>query len=337
MSASADRIVTVTTVSDTLPDVERFVRRNLSTGVDHMVVFLDDERPDVQQVLEAHTQVSVVRTESGYWGYDRPTSLSERRMINANVSLTALTRVPSVGWLFHIDTDEALAFDRDELLEMKPPAVQFRALEAVAKLRGHEPELFKTIPSVEELHALGELGVIAEPELDSYFRGDHLGTTGVRPAGDLRFRANSVYELPDLPIETVQPPTMHVVRYGSWCLDDFVARWQTFDPGATTDLPRDSLHIGTAFHTLSTHPALSKRERRRCIAELFQRHVADDIPVLQDFGLLVPNPLRRAEPRPLPHIDSRRLQEALADLYAADKLPFRSNLSRVSDRPAGSR
>jgi hypothetical protein len=334
---SADRIVTVSTVSGTHPDVGRFVRRNLATGVDHMVVFLDEEQPDVRQVLEEHRQVSVVRTEHGYWNHDRPTSLSDRQLVNANVTLTALTNVPSVGWLFHIDADEALVFDRDELPAIDSRAVRLGTLESVAKLRGHEPELFKKAPGVEELHALAELGVIAAPDLDSYFRGHHVGRVGVRPATDLRFRPHSVYELPDVPVETAEPPTMHLLRYESWCLDEFVARWRAFDPETGSDLPLRSRHIGIAFHAISNHPTLGRRERRRCIAELFERHVADDVPVLKDFGLLVPAPIRRAEPRRLPEPDGRRLRDALADLHAADKQPFRSRLVPAGDLPAASR
>jgi hypothetical protein len=334
---SADRIVTVSTVSGTHPDVERFVRRNLTTGVDHMLVFLDEEQPEVRQVLEEHPHVSVVRTEHGYWNHDRPMSLSDRHLVNANLTLTALTNVPSVGWLFQIDADEALAFDRDELLAIDARAVRFWTLEAAAKLRRHEPELFKKGPDVEELHALAELGVIAAPDLDSFFRGHHLGRVGVRPATDLRFRPHSVYELPDVPVETAEPPTMHLLRYESWCLDEFVARWQAFDPETGSDLPAHSRHVGTAFHTISNHPALGRRERRRCIAELFERHIADDIPVLKDFGLLVPAPIRRAEPRPLPELDGRRLRDALTELHAADKQRFTSRLVPASDVPTASR
>lgn len=335
-----DRIITVSMIADTLPNIQHFVRRTLSSGVDHMLLFLDDDRPDVQAWLEQHPMTTPIRTLSEYWNGQRPTPLPDRQMVNANISLTALAEIPSAGWLFHIDVDEALAFDRDEFLQLNPRAARFLTLEAVAKRRsrGGEPRLFKEIPNQKELYALAGLGVISSPELDSYFRGHYLGKSGVRPNPNVRFRVHSVYERPNTPIETAKPPNMRLLHYASWCLDDFIDRWRDFLPEDADGRPFRSKHLGTAFHTLRNHPALGRLERRRLVGGLFDRYIADDIPTLRDFGLLVPNPLRSGvEPRRLPREEVQRLERALRDLYHADKEPFRSEIVQVGKRTAGSR
>lgn len=337
---TGDRIITVSMVSDTLPNVRRWVDRTLASGVDHMLVFLDEERPDVQQMLEAHPMVTVVRTEDEYWNHDRPTPLPDRQMINANVSLTALVDVPSAGWLFHIDVDEALSFDREEFIELDLRAARFPTLEAVAKRTWprNEPRLFKKQPTTEELYALAALGVIDEPELDSYFRGHHLGKTGVRPHLDVRFRVHSVYERPDTVIQQVKPPGMHLLHYASFSVRDFVDRWQGFDPERASGRPFRSQHVGTAFHTIRHHPGVGRFARKRLVAELFDQVIADDIKTLDSFGLLVPSPRRPpVAPRPLSSDDVRRLEAALADLYPADKAPYKSQLVQVGKRTVGSR
>ncbi|MCL2613103.1 MAG: glycosyltransferase family 2 protein [Nocardioidaceae bacterium] len=340
MTGSHDRIVTVSMVSDTLPNVRFWVDRTLRTGVDHMLVFLDDHRPDVQAWLEQHPMVSVVHTDAAYWNHDRPTPLPDRQMVNANLSLAALAKVPSAGWLFHIDVDEALSFDRETFLELDPRAARFPTLEAVAKRRwrGGEPKYFKKQPRPEDLYALAGLGAIARPDLDAYFRGHHLGKTGVRPSPDVRFRVHSVYEHPDTKIETIIPPDMHLLHYASWCLDDFVDRWRDFRPEDAAGRPFRSKNIGTAFYTLRNHPAMSQAQRDEAVGELFDRNISDDIPLLRDFGLLVDNPLRLDQPaRPMPREDVALLETRLKELLHVDKTPYKSQLLQVGRRTDGSR
>lgn len=335
---AGDRILTVSMVSDTLPNVEAWVDRTLATGVDHMLVFLDDDRPDVLEMLRQHPFVTPVHTDDEYWHGDRPVPLPDRQMVNANLSLRALTEVPSAGWLFHIDVDEALSFDREAFLELSPRAARFPTLEAVARREWDGmPTWLKRRPTREELHALAGLGVIRAPEIDTYFRGHHQGKAGVRPERDIRFRVHSVYELPDEPVELVEPPDMYLLHYASYSVDDFVARWEGFRPDQAAGRPFRSEHLGTAFHTLWHHPALDAAGRRRMVAELFDRQIADDEATLRDFGLLVEDPRHRAEPRPLPGDEVRHLEAVLAGLHAEDKTPFRSRLLQLGRRTAGSR
>ena len=82
-------LITASTVKDTLPNVQRFVRGNLACGVDHMVVFLDaagaEGQPEVREWLEQQPHVTAVRTGKEWWLGDRPAQLNVRQRINVNL------------------------------------------------------------------------------------------------------------------------------------------------------------------------------------------------------------------------------------------------------------
>src|SRR6478735_10433163 len=99
-------LCTVSTVKDTLGNLEQFVDRNLSSGADHMFVFLESEDPDVEAALRAREHVTVVRTDDAYWSGTRPEELIQRQLVNANLVNSLLTVLPSVDWLAHLDGDE---------------------------------------------------------------------------------------------------------------------------------------------------------------------------------------------------------------------------------------
>jgi hypothetical protein len=321
-----DRIVTVTTLRDTPERVERFVERTLRSGVDHMVVFLDAPQPRVAALLEGNPAVSVVRTDAEYWAGGRPDAVVDRHTTNANVACTALADVPAVRWLFHIDSDEVLAFDRDDLLALDARSVRFRTLEAVARRRwlSNGPPWFKRQPSDGELHALAALGYIETPEMRSFYRGHSLGRPGVKPAERVRFRTHTAFELPDDDLPTVVPRDMHVLRYESWCLSDFIERWQGVDPAKARQRPFDDRGLGAAFHLYFHDEGRSEEERRRLVAGLYDEYVADDPEPLRKFDLLVKNPLRRARRLPLSQADVAGVDDALAALRTTDKSELRS-------------
>ena len=79
-------ILTVSTVKDTVPNLRRFVSRNLGNGVDHLLVFLDSENPAAESFLRAHPHVTCVRTDDEWWQGHRPAQLNSRQNFNANVA-----------------------------------------------------------------------------------------------------------------------------------------------------------------------------------------------------------------------------------------------------------
>lgn len=320
-----DAIVAVSTVKADPDQVERFLRRNLGAGIDHLLVFLDDANPPVRQLLEANPHVTVVRTGPKYWNGARPPRVSDRLRINMNLANAVLATVPSVAWLVSIDSDEAVCIDREAMQSLDARAVLLSVLEAVSKRTwpDDEPTLFKSRPSDGELAALAALGTIIEPDLRFYFRGHQEGKAAARPDLRVRMRVHSVQD--EAGKGLARPaPDMHVLHYESHSLDDFVRRWKDYAPAsAHLRTHRDERKlIGMAVHTLYHHDTLTERKRTKLIKRLFDREVADDVETLTAMGLAAPPPTRSYQPRQLQQADLEQIQLLLTALRPADKHVF---------------
>lgn len=332
----ADRIVTVSTIKESPEAASRFVRRTLESGVDHMIVFLDAPQPRVRTLLEESPQVTVVRTGANYWLGDRPSMVVDRQMVNANLACQAVAVSGQVKWLFHIDADEALHFDRAELLAIDAPSVRFKTREAVARRRWRdgEPRLFKRIPTEAELHTLVALGHIPEADVDHVFRGHSLGKSGVRPYEGIRFRVHTAYEAPDRELETVIPPDMHLLHHETSSYDDFLARWRDYRPATAARRPFKDKRLGAAFFHVADNPRLTEAERDHLLHGLFDARVADDLRTLRRFGIVVRRPRSRNRSQPLSDETVRMLAGELARLGTEDKDQFRSSLLVGAKREA---
>ena len=320
-----DAIVAVTTLKADVDQVERFLRRNLGAGVDHVLVFLDDANPSVRQLLEEHPHATVVRTGPKYWNGTKPARVSDRLRINMNVANAVLATVPSVGWLVSIDSDEAVCIDRDALRMSDARAVLLSTLEAVSKRTwpDDEPTLFKSRPTEGELATLSVMGIILEPDLAYYFRGHQEGKPAVRPDLRVRVRVHSAHD--EAGRGLARPaPDLHVLHYESHSLDDFIRRWKDYAPSsAHLRTHRDDRKmLGIALHTLYHHEHLTERRRAKLIRHLFDREVADDVSTLQAMGLAAPAPAREYEPRALPPADLAQIESLLEALLPADKHVF---------------
>ena len=320
-----DAIVAVSTMKADLDQVERFLKRNLGAGVDHVLVFLDDANPPVRELLEQHPHATVVRTGPKYWNGTRPPRVSDRLRINMNVANAVLATVPSVGWLVSIDSDEAVCIDRDALHKSDARAVVLSTLEAVSKRSwpDDEPTLFKSRPTYGELAALAAMGVIIEPDVAYYFRGHQEGKPAVRPDLRVRVRVHSAHD--EAGRGLARPARdLHVLHYESHSLDDFIRRWKDYAPSsAHLRTHRDDRKLlGIALHTLHNHEHLNDREKSRLIKHLFDREVADDVKTLRAMGLAAPAPKREYEPRPLPPTDLAQVERLLEALLPADKHVF---------------
>jgi hypothetical protein len=320
-----DAVVAVSTIKADPDQVDRYLRRNLAGGVDHFLVFLDEQNPEVRQLLEAHPQVSVVRTGPRYWNGTRPPRVSDRLRINMNLANAVLATVPSVGWMVSIDSDEAVCIDREVLRRTESRAVLLSVLEAVIKRSwpNDEPTLFKSRPSDGELAALASMGSIIDADLAYYFRGHQEGKPALRPDLGVRVRVHTVIDEAGRGLARAAEG-LNVLHYESHSLDDFVRRWKDYAPDvAHLRTHRDDRkRIGIALHTLHHHEALGERERGRLIRHLFDREVADDLKTLQAMGLAAPAPERPSESRRLPSSDLERLEGLLEAMYPADKHVF---------------
>ena len=320
-----DAIVAVSTVKADPDQVERFLRRNLAGGVDHLLVFLDAQNPEVRELLEEHPHVTVVRTGPKYWNGTRPPRISDRLRINMNLANAVLATVPSVGWMVSIDSDEAVNVDRDVLRACEERAVVLSVLEAVSQRTwpDDEPTLFKSRPTDGELAALASLGVIAEPDLARYFRGHQEGKPALRP--DLRTRVKVHFAVDENGKRLTQvAQDLHVLHYESHSLDDFIRRWKDYAPGAAhlRTHREERKRIGVALHTLHHHEVLTDDQRATLIGQIFDREVADDVETLGALGLVGPPPTRDYDPLPLPAADVDQVQRLLHALLPADKHVF---------------
>lgn len=318
-------IATASTVKETPEGVERFLRRNLSSGVDHMFVFLDSGQPRVRKMLEEHPHVTVIRTGPDYWNGARPERISDRARININLANAVCATVRSIGWLFHIDADEALSFDRDELLGRDVRAVRFPVWEAVSQATWPEgePTLFKRKPKDPQLNALAMLGAIESPELEAYYRGHQEGKAGARPDLGLRFKVHAVEDQLGRGVRMATPAGMHLLHYESWCLADFVQRWRDYSP-AQVDLRthREARkRIGMAVHTI-TRRVKDEGERDLLLRRLYECNVADDLEALGALGLLAEPPVRPHRPLVLPSEDLEHIRVMVDALRPAPKDVF---------------
>ena len=76
-------IISASTVKDSRDNVEKFVRRNLLGGIDHLVLFLDAPLPEVEELLDGHPDVTYVRAHGDWWGSMDAGGLNERQINNA--------------------------------------------------------------------------------------------------------------------------------------------------------------------------------------------------------------------------------------------------------------
>lgn len=342
-----DAIVAATTMKADPDQAERFVRRNLEAGVDHLLVFLDEANPPVRELLDANPHVTPVRTGPKYWNGTRPPRVSDRLRINMNVANAVLATVPSVGWLISLDSDEAVAIDAEALRSSPARAALLSVREAVSRRKwpDDEPTLFKSRPSEGELAALAAMGVITEPDLAYYYRGHQEGKAAIRPDIRVRMRVHSAHDEAGRGLARPMAD-MHVLHYESHSLDDFVRRWKDYAPSsAHLRTHRDERKmIGIALHTLYHHETLTQREKNRLIKHLFDREVADDLRTLKAMGLAAPAPRHSYEARPLPAADLDQVERLLEALLPADKHVFNeggtpdqvaAELGAAADRMAG--
>ena len=281
-------IFTVSTVKEPVAVLERFVRGNLSHGVDHMVVCLDAPDPAAEEFLAAQPHVSVLRAHDDWWTPKRHDSLNLRQSNNAHVVRGVLDVLGCADWLFHLDADEVALLDRDALAALPPeqPSVNLQVLEAVARLDwAGTPTLFKWRLDEEELALLAVLGIIGSPANGALFRGHLAGKAGVRPDG----RAfSSIHHAlgPDgekLPI--VHDPRLKVLHYDSPSAREFVAKWQKMaDAGVAGRRPRRDRTSAAMWSLVDKD--LDPAVREEYLTRIFEATRLDPEEELARLGLL---------------------------------------------------
>jgi hypothetical protein len=321
-------VCTVTTVLDTLANVEAFVQRNLASGVDHMFVFLDDADPDIHAHFTAHPHVTTVLCDDRYWLGERPASLNARQTHNSNLVNVLLSPFGSVRWLFHIDGDECLDIDRAELLALDDDvrAVHLPPWEAVSRAHWPGPvDRFKRPLDEAELSLLTVLDVIPVATMRGYFNGHVLGKRGIRPDLDVRLALHTARDHRGNEIAAHTDHTFRVLHYESYSGEEFVRKWTAHLSSARTSkfsAKRDRLRL--AIQAVLANTALDQAAKQELLMEIHERLVQDDVETLERLGYLVSTPAERhrGSPDRFPPGEAEHVAALLSHLETAEPRRF---------------
>lgn len=317
-------VCVVTTVKDTPENLDRFVEGNLAGGADHLFMYVDDADESTCQRLNKNPHVTAVRTGAGYWHGQRPRSLNKRQWVNANLTNVLLAAFPEVRWLFHLDGDEELDVDREALMALPPEvrAVRLDTMESVAsESGGRSAPLFKRQLAPGELALLATLGVIPRPSNKAYFHGHVAGKSGLRPSIDHRVGVHAVETAEGVEVEPRREDWLTVLHHDAWSPDEFVRKWsEHLNPENTARFRNRKERLRAALGTLAGLD-IEESRRRELLLEIYRRHVADDVELLDGLGLLVRPQRSRHQhrPRKLDRGDRKDLEDLLQQLRRADK------------------
>lgn len=322
-------VVTVTTLKDELRNVRRFVDGNVAAGVDHLVVFLDGDAPDVAAFLREHPRVTLLPTGRGYWRGQRPESLNRRQRVNATRVLTALAWLGWDAWLCHVDGDEVVQVDRDALFASPAEYVVLRPLEAVSRAEQGRDDVrwFKRLLAPEELGSLVDRGVLPAADNRRYFRGYVNGKLAIRARDDVLLdvhdlRPQGAAEL-GLVADADLPP-MHVLHYDCFGFEEFVRKWLAHDRGvAPPTYFRDERDRARRAVQQAFDRPVPQEQQRREARTAYDAEVADDVDLLAGLGLLVPAPAATGPAGPpLPVGETRMLRRLLVEMAKLDRRYF---------------
>lgn len=314
-------IFSVTTLRDTPRNTERFVRRNLGGGIDHMMIFLDGAQPEVASLLEAHPHVTVVTTDEVWWGTERPASLNVRQIVNAETGRHVLAPIAEARWLFHIDGDEVVRLDSD-VLDAVAPKWQVVALELLEAVGGMHPEgdptWFKSRLTGQQLALLKVLGLLPRASNREYFRGHVGGKVGIRPSADVRLAIHRAFDPDGGRTPVFRDPALRVLHYESPSAEDFVRKWASLmASGPAPNQKQSRTLIAKALAGLREQ-GLTEAEVAPFLDRIYARVGADDVDTLRGLKLLQnvdPDAEQRA-PAELPAFVQEQLSERLENYRA---------------------
>lgn len=321
-------IVTVSTVKDALPNVQRWVRGNLASGVDHMVVMLDAPQTEVAAWLGGQEHVTVVEAYDEWWAGARPEGLNARQIANANVVKALLTTVSWCDWLFHVDADEVARIDRRVLAGAPADArvARLAPLEAVSRRHWDAPPTwFKRLLDDDDLTLLQVLGVVDRADNEAYFHGHVRGKVGVRPALDVGLMLHRVLDPARTELEPWSAPGLEVLHYESVDGEEFVRKWAAIlaaGPQVAFRPTREPTAV--ALRTLIAKD-LTPEQARPFLMRIFERTTEDDFETLRELDLLVEaDPAAGGhEPAALPAGAREHLDALLQAVHGRPKDPFR--------------
>jgi hypothetical protein len=317
---------------DSLPNIAKFVERNLGGGADHLIIFYEGADEEVLGFLRPHPDVTLVHTDADYWKGRRPDSLNDRQVLNANTANVLLAPFPWAAWLFHIDGDEVLALDPASLRAVPDdiPAIRLRTLEAISQTHWEtDVTHFKRPLGRNQLALLVALGVISAPNNRAYFRGHVIGKPGIRANLDSNLQIHSARSSSEAELPTFRGDGLDVLHYESFSGDEFVRKWTTHIVGEQRPARRPARRypIRRALTAVLRLPDLTDQQREKYIMRIYDSCVRDDMATLLELGLLVERPPREHRPRPLSREQRDLYEQWLAALMRADRRYFHPDIT----------
>ena len=318
-------ICTVSTVKDSLRNVQQFVDRNLASGADHMFVFLDGGDGELEAYLTEQNNVTPIPTRKDYWRGSRPGRLNRRQAINANLINTLLAAFERVRWLIQIDGDECLDIDKARLLRTRAslPYVVLETREAVSQQHPEgDAQLFKQRLTRTQLRLLRSRGLIDRPDNEAYFNGHFVGKPGIAPSLDVDLHIHSARTRTGRRLMPLRSRSLGVLHYESVSGDEFIRKWTThLSSGSGAKFRGDKDAIRAAVQPVIMDASLSEEAKRESLMKLYAAHVVDDVEALLDLGYLVrPAPEYHAyTPQPWTPDQALLVSALLSRLVRVDK------------------
>ncbi len=313
----------VSTIKDSARNLEDFVERNLAGGVNHLVVFVDDDDPELLGHLENHPQTIGVPARD-WWGNGRPEALNSRQRIAANAVRSIAAELGDVGWIFHIDGDETVQLDRRRLGQLRDDvrAVRLEVLESVAEWEPNTEHrnLFKRQLTKRELGMLVKRGVIERPRNDHYFHGHVGGKVGVRPHHNVWLGIHRAMDSRRKAIDTFEAPWLRMLHHESVSGPDFVRKWRNLlGSGTQASIRSTRAPIADAFEAEFTANGSGDPEALR---QVFEQTTADDVALLQRLGFLEEiDPLQQRQ-SPMAYPRSELMRSQVLGLASVNKRVF---------------
>ncbi len=319
-------LVAVTTAKDTLANLERFVRRNLFAGIDHLVVFVDGEQPEVVERFAADPHVTCVSAwDDGWWGPEARPGLNGRQNRNAGVVNVVCTLFPWATWLFHVDADEVVHVNRRKLERLDPSCevVLLRVLESVSHEDAEaEGGWFKRRLGPSERTLLVERGHARARTNSLYFRGHLTGKSGWRPSLDLRAAVHKPLGADGAAIDGLEAGWLRLLHLESPSAEEFARKWVNLaEAGLDTMAIRPGRrHVAAEVRALLDRGA-PPDEVEATLAQVYDETIRDPFPDLRDLGLLVRVELDtpRYRPREVPAADLDRFRALVRGAAGLDK------------------
>jgi hypothetical protein len=285
-------LISATTVKDTTENVERFVRRNLSAGIDHLVLFIDSEQPEIVDHFAGSAEVTCVPAWDETWwnGTQRP-GLNGRQNLNCSVVNALLVGFTWAEWLFHIDADEVVRLDRARLerLDRSVDVVLLEVLESVSHPDAEdEGGWFKRLLTRDERETLVERGLLSSLPNKSYFHGHVIGKSGWRPSHALRGGLHRPRDLSGEAVKGFEADWLQLLHFESQTPTEFERKWRNL-VGSGLDrikVRTERQPVASAVQEL-LDDHLSTVETELGFRAIYERTTQDRFPELRQLGFLV--------------------------------------------------